>query len=315
MCIRDRRNTPVYGESRRLYLDVRRQRAMASQPVTIERLRETLAAYTVESGIEVRLQENKSLGADSKIELAWRYQRPYHLIQYGASGPNPYLIANAFERIRMESAARAAGINRLFSVGPKQRANAVHQLEREVRKIQSRSTLDPQQLQRYLDSLLHGLPSQLYNMPRDCFIARRLHDSYPWLQDALFVGLAEEMAQSARTLALTEAGAGVNVPPTILRCNLTMNAAYALCVDDIFDGATAYAAVYEPAGVLPAAQRLFALYQAAGTAPDADLDLVDAWAKDLGLTGWYAWQMDDTAIPPVRTPDPIRHRLPPTVRA
>ena len=96
---------------------------------------------------------------------------------------------------------------------------------------------------------------------------------------------------------------------------LTMNAAYALCVDDIFDGAAAYAAVYEPAGVLPAAQRLFALYQAAGTAPDADLDLVDAWAKDLGLIGWYAWQMDDTAIPPVRTPDPIRHRLPPTVRA
>ena len=138
------------------------------------------------------------------------------------------------------------------------------------------------------------------------------------MQDDLFVGLAAEMAEAASIL--NHADVMASIPPTILRSNLSMSAAYALCIDGLYSGATAYAAAFEPAGVLPTARHLYALFQAANDAPGADLNLVDAWAAELGLTGWYGWTVDDTMLPPpvsAGSPAPERpgHRLPPAVAA
>lgn len=93
-------------------------------------------------------------------------------------------------------------------------------------------------------------------------------------------------------------------PPSILQANLAMNAALALFVDELFGGVTAYAAPYEAAGALRKGRALHRMAQQAVTkwSPGSEYDLVDRWAVELGLTGWYTWVPDVVKdASPVRT--------------
>jgi hypothetical protein len=73
-----------------------------------------------------------------------------------------------------------------------------------------------------------------------------------------------------------------------------MSAAYALFVDDLFEQATAYAAHFAPAGVLPVAKRLYKLFLEMEETPGTEFALVDVWAKELGLERWYAWRPESS---------------------
>ena len=84
-------------------------------------------------------------------------------------------------------------------------------------------------------------------------------------------------------------------PTRIYQASLAMNAAYALFADDLFGGITNYASIYQPTGMLTTGRELFALYRQTGDAPGAELDLVDAWARVLGLADWFVWSADRSA--------------------
>jgi len=190
----------------------------------------------------------------------------------------------------MEAAARAAGVNRLFTTEPAQHALAERSLEKDLRRIRGRRGVDPYRLERYIASLVPNLLTQLYNLPLDCFINRRVYAAYPWLRDALFTGLDAEQATSRQMIAHSDLQA--MTPTRIYQSSLALNAAYALFVDALFGGVTAYAAAYQPTGMLATGQRLYDLYRQAGEAPGAELALVDAWAEELRLREWYSWRPD-----------------------
>ena len=291
----DPRHQPVYAEARQLYTDLRRLRATDHADETTQRLREVIADYAAQTGFDIRLQQEPSLPIDAKVELAWRYNRPYHLIKYGRRGINPYVVAHEFEHIQLETEARSVQRSRLFAVGPEQAAVAERAVEKDLRKLRSRKGLNPQSTEQYIQSILQGLPNQLYNIPLDLFINRRVHDAFPRLHDDQFVWLADEHAQNSR--AVTDPDIRNTAPARIYQASMAMNAAYALFVDDLFGQVTNYAAAYQPTGMLATGRRLYELYQAAGAAPGAENDLVDAWAKELRLADWYTWRPDDTAPP------------------
>ena len=82
----DARGATVFASARRLYAELRSRRAAETSDATMARLQEVMDAYSVESGIGVRLREDAKLATDAKVELAWRYGRSYHTIAYRAAG-------------------------------------------------------------------------------------------------------------------------------------------------------------------------------------------------------------------------------------
>ena len=83
-----------------------------------------------------------------------------------------------------------------------------------------------------------------------------------------------------------------------------MGAAFALFVDDLYGGTTAYAAAYQPTGMLPTGRKLYTLFQdvAAGGRPGVEYALVDAWADELRLRDWYIWRADTAEPAPASAP-------------
>ena len=94
----DSRHAPVYSEARRLYLRLREIRARAAETSVLARAQELLDAYSAATDIPIRITENAQLDTNAKVELAWRYQRPYHVIVTKGK-PSPYLLMHQLESI------------------------------------------------------------------------------------------------------------------------------------------------------------------------------------------------------------------------
>ena len=88
-------------------------------------------------------------------------------------------------------------------------------------------------------------------------------------------------------------------PKLIYNANTSMNAAYALFMDDLFGGATNYAAAYEGTRAYRTGRELYALWLEAREdfEPGDEYALVDAFAEKLRLQRWYEWQ-EDKELPP-----------------
>lgn len=77
-------------------------------------------------------------------------------------------------------------------------------------------------------------------------------------------------------------------PKPIYVANATMNAAYAIFADRTF-GKAGYAIPYCSAGLEKPGRNLLETLETIPSGPSHDVELVDAWAGCLGLTGWYQW--------------------------
>ena len=80
----------------------------------------------------------------------------------------------------------------------------------------------------------------------------------------------------------------------------------ALFLRDFSNGALNYVGAYKPFHCLPKAERLYAAYQAAakGFTPGQEYDLIDEFAAQLGVRGWYVWRPDTGAMgDPVNSAD------------
>ena len=297
----DARSEPVYAEARRSYATLRARRAERLAGAAAAELQAALDAYSARTGIAIRVQADPALKSDAKTELAWRYGRPYHVILHAREGANSHLVAHEFAHILLDEALRAEGVNKLFADNEETRRRALGAVDKDVRKIQVRRKLPAGEMARLVDGMLQSLTSQLFNTPLDLFIERRIFGEFPGLRDAQFVDLARQMADNARIAA--EPQARELIPQRLLQANLAMGAAFALFVDDLFGGATAYAAAYQATGMLPTGRKLYTLFQAAaaGGQPGAEYALVDAWADELRLRDWYAWRAD-TAVPDPSAP-------------
>ena len=91
--------------------------------------------------------------------------------------------------------ARAAGRNRLFATSPDLEDRAIRRIEKDLRRLRGQRNRTPEVIDQYGRQLVQGLALQVLNMPLDCFIEQGVYDRFPWLCDAQFVTLADQMAQ------------------------------------------------------------------------------------------------------------------------
>lgn len=140
--------------------------------------------------------------------------------------------------------------------------------------------------------LIAGLCGCLLNTPLDLLIEHQLHREMPALQDAQFVSL-HQLAEEA-IAATTNPEIRKLTPSKILRASTALNGTAALFLDDLTKGATAFWPRYARLDGANLAPRLFELWQRRRDTlqPGEEYDLVDEFAKILGLTGWYEWKPD-----------------------
>jgi tetratricopeptide (TPR) repeat protein len=293
----DARTRPVLTEARSMYLRVQTQVAndrVSDSFKVVENLKAEAARV---SGFPVRVEEAR---LDARIagmaQMAWKYGRDYHRLVLREGNATPEILkhhvsAHELQHVLMEAAARAAGTNRWFSTTETNREAALRAVSRDIEKLE-RKGYDGHKLTEMVRQILSGACGFLFNCPLDMIIETRLRREFPNLRSAQFCGISQ-LVQDARTGTFNEEVRKIT-PAAILRINDALNGAYALFADDLFGGATAFAAPYRNLPAFPQAQKLLAIWHdmTPDTSPGAEYAIVDAFASELQVTDWYSWKAD-----------------------
>lgn len=301
----DARSQEVYAKARALYAEAVGRRAEQHEQEAQAAVEAALDAYRARSGTEIRVRRDPAIKTDALVKLAWRYDRPYHEILVAGDGQNPALIGYSFERILMDEELRAAGVYRMFGTNEEMERGALRAIEKDLRRLHERQRVPTTRLEQFGLNLVRSLTIQLYNMPFDLFLQSRLHADFEAVRDAQFVWLARQMSEYVQVANPSPARS--LIPQRMWGANAAMCSAFALLIDDLYGGRTAYAEGYRPAGVLDTGRKLYGIYRdlAGSGAPDAVYTLVDAWAGELRLRDWYYWAADDSAgVPPAKPTEP-----------
>jgi len=293
--MQDSRSIQVFENARALFVDIQTSLAEqhhAAANEAVEKLRvemEQLSGYPVRVSYE---DFQATIGA--LIQMAWKHSRDHHLIRCRKSYPKrltPHMLAHELGHLRLESNARRSGKNRFFVSSAKARETMIRRMEDDMLRWQKRGHSESSIANVVLD-LTQRACAHLLNCPIDMIIETSMRDSMPLLSSAQFLSLrlltmeAWEADSNAANRELT--------PRLIMRPTLALNGAYALCVDDLFRGATAYASNYRKLETFGASEKLWQHWQSRfpKLGPGDEYDLVDDFATMLGLKDWYEWKTD-----------------------
>jgi cytochrome c-type biogenesis protein CcmH/NrfG len=298
----DARTRIVFEKARSAYIHV--QNIIANNRLSeTDSLVERLSAEgESRSGYPVKFEEGP-LDAQivAKIKMAWRHDTDHHMVTL-REGDFPKLLKNyhsAHElmHLLMESDARDQGTNRWFVTTPETRSNSALALKADLRRLEKKGYSN-NQVDGLINELITGVNLFLFNCPIDMVIERRIWKDYPELRESQFCGLAS-IAHNSRKVTMDPKIRDF-VPPTLLRVNDILNAVFALFVDELFEGATAYADSYRKFPTFKDSEKLFVLWkdQSSDLIPGSEYDLVDAFGAFLGIRDWYTWKPDRGFIPP-----------------
>jgi len=304
----DPRHVALFVTARELYMDLIRQRAVDRHDHNLAALEDVFEAYSARTGIGIELQRDESLATTAKVELAWRYQRPNHVIKYKDPplAGHVYLLTHEFEHVLLDEEARAAGRNRTYACTPQIRAQIMRILDKDIRRLRQRRNFPAEAVDQYVKMVIDGQINQLYNMPLDMVIDSRIHEKYAFARDSQIVSLVREQVQNQQIL--TDNQMRGMIPKRIFQANVALNGAMALLLDDLSGSATDQAAAYRPSGMLATARRIYDLWAQTmdNWRPGAENDLVDAVATELRMRDWYAWIEE-----PADAPAPVAPAIPP----
>ncbi|MDO8541825.1 MAG: hypothetical protein Q7S40_15420, partial [Opitutaceae bacterium] len=211
-----------------------------------------------------------------------------------------HMRAHELCRLIMQAEARNAGTNRRFSTDESNRATALGEIESELEPL--RRSVSANAVGGLIDQLIRGVMSQLYNLPVDMIIERRIATRHPALRYAQvesLVLLLEEAVKGSSAPEIVRI-----VPRRILHASRFLNACYAAFVDHQFAGALAASVPYIQMGAMERGVKLFRLWaeETKNLTPGSEYEVVDKFAAELRLDGWFRWQEDtgEAATKPAR---------------
>jgi tetratricopeptide (TPR) repeat protein len=300
--LQDSRTNIVFEKARAAYIHVQNIIANNRISETDELVLRLCAEGETRSGYPVEFEEGPlDAMIVAKIKMAWRHDADRHVVTL-REGDFPKLLKNFHSvhelmHLFMESDARDQGTNRWFVTTPETRTNSAMALKADLRRLEKKGYRDDK-IAGLVNELVTGVNLFLFNCPIDMVIEQRIWNEYPELREAQFCGLAS-IAHNARKVTM-DAKIRDFVPPTLLRINDILNAMFALFVDELSEGATAYADAYRKLPAFRDAEKLFTHWKEKSTdlKPGGEYDLVDAFGEFLGIRDWYDWKKDRGFIPP-----------------
>jgi tetratricopeptide (TPR) repeat protein len=293
--MQDARSKPVYDGARQLFGKLQVDLAQRNESETFKLVQNYKAEMEKLSGYPIRIQEeNFESKIGATIQMAWKHNRDFHLVKIRADYPPPlvnHLQSHELTHLKLESEARKAGKNLFFATTAKTRDTAIRAVAGDIRKWEKAGHSE-EQITKITLTLVSGLCEFLFNCPLDMLIERHLRDTFKPLQPAQFL--------SVRLMALEAEQTNSNpeirrlTPRKIFHASLALNGAYGLFLDDLFHGASTFAAPYRSSETFGLSQWLYKhwLERAKNLGPGKEYGLVDEFADMTGLRDWYEWRPD-----------------------
>lgn len=217
-----------------------------------------------------------SLPVLASIKLA-RNGAPYHILQYRPSNcPLDYYIAQQVGiALRMFEQPEGQRFD-LSSNGFGEKA-----LESIIKASARISSEDMELLPMFVKSVHQWALMQLRSIPIGMRVDAWLFESFPNMRDAIKDGLAEQQQMNAAALGMR---VGKLTPP---KNQFVPATAYALFTDRLMG--TSYSIPFKAAGALDDGIELLVIFDQMQHSSAYDIQLVDAWAGQLEMQGWYQW--------------------------
>lgn len=230
----------------------------------------------------VHITEDATIRNLADIEIS-RGDMPFHLLRYKPTGTTPpdYLIAY-----------QCGLALRVFETAPDQRFDLGS--GEAGRKKLSDLMLDPKIpaiVRTMSDRLLDGLLTQLRSYPVGLRVDAWLHENYAELRELQMQGIRAQLEENILAL---KAGTSGYYPVKLARSNLSMNAAFALHWSRLWNEPP-LTLPYKAAGLLERGESLMKIFQKIPPEAVNDRQLIDEWAFDLGIKGWYQFVPRPTA--------------------
>ena len=293
--MQDARSQPVFEGARQLYVTVQRELAQRHHSEAFKCVQDYKVEMEKLSGFLIKFEETdfeQMLGAT--IQMAWKHGRDYHLIKT-RRGYDPELLAHLeaheLTHLKLESEARQNGKNLFFATSAQSREVAIRSIATDVRRLEKQGYSE-ESITKLTLSVVAGLTGFLFNCPLDMIIERYIRETFPALHPAQFLslrGMALEAAQTNTNPQIRQV-----TPRKIMQASLGLNGAYSLFLDNLFEGASDFSAVYRRLDTFPLSQRLFNHWseRVDKLEPGDEYKLVDEFAEMIGLRTWYEWKAD-----------------------
>ena len=291
--IQDARTLPVFAQAREIYGQLMAElveKKSKDMWKVIENIKNELAIL---SEYPISVQSGDTPGDTmAVIQMAWRHGRNYHLIIHKENIPDPiliHLIAHELEHLRLECAARQIGRNRFLVSTATNREKTIRSMAKDITRWQ-RQGFSEKSITDVTLQLSEGIVRQVQNAPIDLIIEAQLHCNFPILRASQFISLgvlAERAKESIINHKIQE-----RMPKHILYASSALNGATALFLDKLWGGATCYVEPYRKLDSFSTSQALLSILEnrIKTLKPGDEYEIVDVWAKKLGLQDWYEWQ-------------------------
>jgi hypothetical protein len=232
------------------------------------------------SGKPVEILEDATQPHLARITRA-RGNDARHLLRVNPSMGEPdYLIAY-----------ECGFILRLFKTPSEDRrefAGTAHgrsEVERMVRQAGQLAHLPDTARRQLAQQFLDGILTQLRSYPIGMRIDERIKETFPGLLQLQLDGIRRQQSDNLQALRPEIRALS---PKAVYDANVSMNAAYAIFCDREFEKA-GFAIPFRSAGYEKRGRTLLSLLASIPPDPASDRMLVDSWADELGLSGWYQW--------------------------
>ena len=291
----DARSRPVFQKAREIYVGIETALAKANHSENFKVVENFRAELEKRSGFPIRVVTADlpdKIGAT--IQMAWKHGRDYHLVKCREGYPEhllDHLKAHELKHLEMECAAREIGQNRFYTTTAQTRKTAILSIQNDIRRLQKQGYAEDS-IEQVILTMVNGLNAFLFNCPLDMIIETNLRRDMPGMDAAQFLstrGLAHESLEVIENPQILKL-----LPRNIARASNALNGAYALFLDDLFEGASDFAVGYRSLDSFRTSEKLFDHWQRRfpDLQPGEEYGLIDDFADIVGMRNWYEWQTD-----------------------
>ncbi|MDO8995738.1 MAG: hypothetical protein Q7U77_03875 [Sediminibacterium sp.] len=224
----------------------------------------------------IEFMRDDSLPVLASIKIA-RNGASYHILQYKPSNNSlDYYIA---QQVGIALRMYEQPENKRFDFASDN--SGEKDLEAIIKAAANLSSEDMQLLPMFTKSIYQWALMQLRSIPIGMRVDAWLFESFPNMREAVRSGLAEQQQMNAGILGRHIGGL---MPPLN---QFAPAAAYALFTDRLLG--TSYVIPFKAAGSSGDGKLLLDIFDQIDSSSAYDVQLVNAWAKHLGMENWYQW--------------------------
>lgn len=243
---------------------------------------ELLKKVEEKTGYPLRIIEKEILEFDSVLKVATS-KRPYHQLTYltaYSKHRNHFIVNNSFKILRLWKVPAEERLMPATEIGRRLPDNE----HRELAKKLSLGAED-EFVQKMSCFIYGGLARQLTSFPVDLQVEKEVSQSFPEHSGKQLSYLQNQVKDFLPTLDEQMLS---TIPERIYRASTAMNIAFAETAAEL--AGVRPGSVFRHHSSRKLAERLLEdLKEVKEPGYRGDIKLTDAWARELGLVGWYEW--------------------------